>query len=59
MFKLKFPLSPKSNRVPTVSGGEDGLSRCKLLHIEWMNNKVLMYNTENHIQYPMINHNGK
>ena len=28
--------------------------RCKLLHLEWINNKVLMY-----IQYPVINHNGK
>ena len=24
-----------------------------------LNNKVLLYNTENYIQYPMINHNGK
>ena len=37
---------------------EFGVSRCKLLHIEWINNRVL-YNTGNYIQYPMINHNGK
>ena len=24
-------------------------SRCKLLHIEWINNKVLLYSTENYI----------
>ena len=24
-----------------------------------INNKVLLYSTENYIQYPMINHNGK
>ena len=36
-----------------------GVSRCKFLYIEWMNNKVLLYSTENYIQYPMINHNGK
>ena len=36
-----------------------GVSRCKLLHIEWINNKVLLYSAENYIQYPMINHNGK
>ena len=35
------------------------VSRCKLLHIEWINNKVLLYSTGNYIQYPMINHNGK
>ena len=38
---------------------EVGVSRCKLLHIEWINSKVLLYSTENNIQYPMINHNGK
>ena len=33
--------------------------RHKLLHIEWINNKVLLYSTVNYIQYPGINHNGK
>ena len=43
-------------------GGMDwefGISRCKLLHVEWINNKVLLYSTANDIQYPVINHNGK
>ena len=35
------------------------VSRCKVLHIEWINNKVLLYSTGNYIQYPGINHNGK
>ena len=38
---------------------EFGVSKCKLLHLEWINNKVLMYSTGNCIQYPVINHNGK
>ena len=38
---------------------EFGVSRCKLLHIGWINNKVLLYSTGNYIQYPVINHNGK
>ena len=38
---------------------EFGISRCKLLHIRWINNKVLLYSTGNYIQYPVINHNGK
>ena len=38
---------------------EVGVSRCKLLYAGWINNKVLLYSTENYIQYPMINHNGK
>ena len=38
---------------------EFGISRCKQLYIEWVNNKVLLYSTENYIQYPVINHNEK
>ena len=43
------------------SGGRNGVgvSRCKLVYIEWINNKVLLYRTGNYIQYPVINHNGK
>ena len=43
-------------------GGMDwkfGISRCKLLYREWINNKVLLYSTGDYIQYPVINHNGK
>ena len=43
-------------------GGMDwefGISRCKLLYSEWIDNKVLLYSTGNYIQHPMINHNGK
>ena len=32
---------------------------CKLLYIDWINNKFLLNSTENYIQYPMINHKGK
>ena len=38
---------------------ELGISRCKLLYIGWINNKVLLYDTGYYIQYPVINHNGK
>ena len=38
---------------------EFGISRGKLLYIEWINDKVLLCNTGNYIQYPAINHNGK
>ena len=34
-------------------------TRCKLLYIEWINNKVLLYSTGYYVQYPVINHNGK
>ena len=38
---------------------EFGVGRCKLLHLEWIYNKVLMYSTGNYTQYPVINHNAK
>ena len=38
---------------------EFGISRCKLLYIGWIDNKVLLCSTGNYIQYPVINHNGK
>ena len=38
---------------------EFGVSRCKLLYIEWINTKVLLCSTGNYIQSPVINYNGK
>ena len=38
---------------------EFGVSRCKLLYIEWIDNKVLLYSMGNYIQYSVINHNEK
>ena len=41
---------------------EFGVGRCKLLHLEWINNKVLLYRklyTGNYTQYLVINHNAK
>ena len=43
-------------------GGKDwefGISRGNLLHIGWINNHVLLQSTENYVQYPVVNHNGK
>ena len=34
-------------------------STCKQLYREWTKNNILVYSTENHIQYSMINHSGK
>ena len=39
--------------------GEFGVGRCKLLRIEWIDNKALLYSTGNYSPYPGINHNGK
>ena len=45
---------------PSGRGLEEGwsgrlVSKCKLLHTERINNKVLLYSTGNYIWYPMIN----
>ena len=34
-------------------------SRCNLLYTEWVKNKAPLYTTGDHIQDPIINHNGK
>ena len=33
---------------------EFGISRCKWVYTEWINNTVLLYSTGKYIQYPMI-----
>ena len=38
---------------------EFGVSKCKLLHLEWINNKVQLYGTGKLIQSPGIEHDGK
>ena len=38
---------------------EFGISRCKLLYIEWIKNKVLLYSTGNCTQYFVITCKGK
>ena len=41
-----------------VGGGKKdwafGISRCKLLHLEWINNKVLLYSTGENIQLAYV-----
>ena len=38
---------------------EFGFSRCKLLHLEWISNEVLLYSTGNYIQSLGIDRDGK
>ena len=39
--------------------GSLGLADANLYYIGWINNKILLYSTENYIQHPVINHNRK
>ena len=38
---------------------ESEVSRCELLHLEWINNKVLLESTGDYTQYPGTHHNRK
>ena len=38
---------------------EFGVSRCKLFHLEWTSNEVLLHSTGSYIQSPGIDHDGK
>jgi len=39
--------------------GEFAVSRCKLLHLEWRSNEVLMHSPGNDIQSLGIDHDGR
>ena len=61
---LLLPAPQKWQLASEEEGGrgldwEFGISRCKLVYVEWRNSKVLLYSTGNYIQYPEISHNGK
>ena len=55
------------NRVVVAKGDggrirtdwERGVSRRKQWHLEWINNKFLLYSTGNHVQSPGMNHKEK
>ena len=38
---------------------EFGVGRCKLLHLEWISNEVLLYHTGNYIQSLGIDHDRR
>ena len=38
---------------------EFGVSKCKLLHLEWMSSEALMYSTGNYMQSLGIGHDGR
>ena len=56
-FSSKFSIG--GGREAEGMDWEFGISRCKLLYTECITNEDLLYSTGNHIQYPVINHNGK
>ena len=68
LFMKQKTITDIENRVAVAkaegAGGQIewtvGVSRCKFYtYIEWISNKVLLYSTENYIQYPIIDNNGR
>ena len=62
MSRLGVGDAKEKNEGKGGRGGMDwefGVSRCKLVYLEWINNKAQLYSKGNYIQYPVINHNGK
>ena len=58
----RYREKPCGGQVGGAGGGMDwefGISRCKLLYTEWINNKVLLYSMGNYIQHLVKNPNGK
>ena len=39
--------------------GEFRVSRCKLLHLGWVSNEILLYGTGNYIQSLVMEHDGR
>ena len=57
-----FTIRDKQNRLVAAKGGgpwEFGISRCKLVYTERINNKVKLDSTGNYIPCPVINRNGR
>ena len=49
----------KQARGEEIQMARKYIKDAQLLSIEWVNNKFLLYSTENYIQYLVINHNEK
>ena len=56
-------LTDMENRLEVAKGKEKGwefeVSRCKLLHLEWIGSEVLLYSSGNYIQSFGIDHDGR
>ena len=53
------PIQPLAWEPPYATGEGEGVgwTGCKLFHMEWISNEVLLHSTGNYIQSPGINHN--
>ena len=59
-------MTAKENRLVFAMGkgrsdidGKLAVGRCKVLHLEWINNGILLYSTGNYIQSLGLEHDGR
>ena len=57
-FANRFVVS-KEEGGRSGMNGDLGVGRCKLLHLEWISNEVLLYCTGHYIQSLGIEHDGR
>ena len=50
---------PRGEQEGSGMDGEFGVGRCKLLYLEWLSNKVLLYSTGNYVQSLGTEHDGR
>ena len=48
----------KAEGVGSGMDWESGISRCKLLPLEWISNEILLYSSGNYIQSLVMEHDG-
>ena len=49
----------KGEREGEWDGMGVGINKCKLLHLEWISNEVLLYSTGNYIQSLVMEHDER
>ena len=47
---------PKGGLREGGMGWEFGVSKCKLFHVGWINDKILLCSIRNRVQHSVINH---
>ena len=50
---------PRTCALPHIFSSHHNKCLQNFKTVVWINNKVVLYNTGNYIQYPVINHDGK
>ena len=58
-LRWRTDLCLQRGRRGTGMDWEFGVSRHKLLHLEWISNEIILYSTGNYIQSLLMEHDGR